>query len=86
MASGVPVVTSNAASLPEVVGDAAIKVDLNYNSLKVGDKILRLADACRHVIKDSDLRNKLINDGLNRAKIFSWKRTASDLIKLFHAI
>lgn len=86
MASGVPVVTSNAASLPEVVGDAAIKVDIHSNFLGFKEKMLRLADACSHVIQSSELRNKLIKDGLKRAKIFSWERTASDLIKLFHNI
>ncbi|MGA8212333.1 MAG: glycosyltransferase family 1 protein [Candidatus Sulfotelmatobacter sp.] len=68
MACGVPVVTSNVCSLPEVVGDAAILID----PLRVED----IADAIRRLVEDSVLRQRLREKGLMRAKKFSWHETA----------
>ena len=68
MASGLPVVCSNAASLPEVVGESAIKCD----PLDQG----AFADGIYRLLTDSSLRNKLIREGRERAKLFSWTETA----------
>jgi glycosyltransferase involved in cell wall biosynthesis len=65
MANGTPVVTSNISSLPEVVGDAALTVD-PYN-------IDKIATAIRQILNDGDLRSRLINDGYERVKQFSWR-------------
>lgn len=86
MASGAPVVTSNAASLPEVAGDAAIQVDICSGALDFNEKVSRLSAACSYVIRNEKLRAELVNKGLMRAKTFSWQKTASELIKLFHNI
>ena len=68
MASGTPVVASNQASLPEVVGDAGVQVDpLDVEAI---------ADGVFRVISDSMLRNELQRKGLARAKQFSWDETA----------
>jgi glycosyltransferase involved in cell wall biosynthesis len=68
MACGTPVLTSNVTSLPEVVGDAGLLVD-PYNVDAIGHGI-------RHLVEDSALREELKRKGLERAKQFTWERTA----------
>jgi glycosyltransferase involved in cell wall biosynthesis len=68
MACGVPVITSNVASLPEIVGDAGILIPV--------DDVDALHNAMRRTLQDQGLREKLIQDGLVRSKSFSWERTA----------
>ncbi len=68
MACGTPVVTSNAASLPEVVGDAAVLID--------PCDVCSLAQGIRRLVKDQGLRERLGDRGLKRAKQFTWDRTA----------
>lgn len=68
MACGTPVITSNASCLPEIVGDAAIKVDPH--------DVDALAEAMRRVLDDADLRADLRQRGLAQAARFSWFETA----------
>jgi glycosyltransferase involved in cell wall biosynthesis len=75
MACGAPVVCSNAASLPEVVGDAAITVD-PYD-------VDGLAAAMVRVLTDADLRRQLRERGLARARQFTWERTALETIAVY---
>ncbi len=75
MACGVPVVTSNAASLPEVVGDAAIQVEpLDVQGM---------ADAMRTVLTDKMLWEDLKHKGLKRAQHFSWDTAARQLLAIY---
>jgi glycosyltransferase involved in cell wall biosynthesis len=71
------VITSNASSLPEVVGDAGILVD-PYN-------IQEIAEAMYHVISDGNLREELRRKGLERARLFSWHKAAQEMLRLFEA-
>jgi glycosyltransferase involved in cell wall biosynthesis len=67
-AAGVPVLTSNVSSLPEVAGDAAVTVDpRDQEALAAG--LLQLFD-------DEDLRAILSAAGLARAAAFTWEATA----------
>jgi glycosyltransferase involved in cell wall biosynthesis len=68
MARGCPVVSSSAASLVEVGGDAVLTVDPG-NTAGWRDAII---DLC----KNQDLRTCLIERGRKRAELFSWKRSA----------
>jgi glycosyltransferase involved in cell wall biosynthesis len=68
MARGVPVACSNAASLPEVAGDAALIFD-PYS-------VEAIADALRRLLGDDDLRERLRGAGRERAASFTWERTA----------
>jgi glycosyltransferase involved in cell wall biosynthesis len=68
MASGVPVLTSDTTALPEVAGDAAILVD-PYQVEAIAYGIEKMAN-------DAQLRTRLIELGLERAKGFSWDETA----------
>lgn len=74
MACGTPVITSNLASLPEVVGDAALLVD-PYN---VGE----LSDAMRSIVNDYQLQNALRIAGLERVKQFSWEKTGQKTVEV----
>jgi glycosyltransferase involved in cell wall biosynthesis len=75
MACGVPVVCSNASSLPEVVGDAA----LTFDPLDVEG----LAEAMRRGIEDETLRASLVAQGLARAAAFTWPRAARELLAVY---
>jgi alpha-1,3-rhamnosyl/mannosyltransferase len=78
MASGVPVLCSNASSLPEIVGDAACSLppdDVETWS----EEIVRLADS------ESE-RAALRAGGLERANAFSWKRTAGQTAAIYRDI
>lgn len=75
MACGVPVVTSNVSSLPEIVGEAGVLV--NPSSI---DSIF--AGLTRGV-KESTRLSKL---GLSQAKHFTWERTASETVQVYERL
>lgn len=75
MACGTPVIVSNAASLPEVGGDAVLTVD--------PDEIDGLAAAIRRVLTDPALAADLRERGLARAATFSWDRTARETVRVY---
>ena len=67
-ASGIPVITSNTTSLPEIVGDAAVMV----NPLSVEE----IAHAMQQMVEQPEMRNLLISKGLIQAEKFTWQQTA----------
>jgi len=71
MACGVPVLTSNTTSLPEIGGDGALLV----NPLSVDE----IAEGMKRITGDSALRQQLIEKGLRRSKDFQWDRSAASL-------
>ena len=75
MACGAPVVSSNASSLPEVVGDAALLV----NPLDVEG----LTAAMMRVVEDAGLRESLKRKGSLRIKAFSWEQSARDQLCVY---
>ena len=66
--SGVPVITSNTSSMPEVAGDAAILVDPTSTT--------EIVAAMQSVVNDPTLRASLIAKGHERTKAFDWNQTA----------
>jgi len=78
MACGTPVVCSNAASLPEVVGDAAVTVDPN--------DVEALGEAMHRVLADADLQQDLRRRGLERAAGFTWEQTARETLPLYEEV
>lgn len=75
MACGVPVLTTHAASLPEVVGDCALICD-PYHTEQIMDCLERL-------YYDSKLRRELSAAGLKRARIYSWENAAAALYDIY---
>jgi glycosyltransferase involved in cell wall biosynthesis len=78
MACGTPVIVSNASSLPEVVGDAGILVNA-----KSADDICA---AMRRVLEDHAYRESLRARGIERAKKYSWKRSAGILMQVYRNV
>jgi glycosyltransferase involved in cell wall biosynthesis len=66
---GVPVLTSNQSSLPEVAGDAALIID-PYSCDQIANGIVQLAS-------DEKLRETYIQKGYQQAKKFSWKKSVT---------
>lgn len=80
MRCGVPVLTSDKTSLPEIAGNAALYCDpFRIESIEEG--LLKMAS-------DEKLRNELSEKGLKRADDFSWDKTAETvwqtILKLAH--
>jgi len=75
MACGAPVVSSNAGSLPEVVGDAGLLVPPTDEEA--------IGEALHRVLTDSTLREELRTKGYRRAARFNWPESARRALKLF---
>ena len=68
MAAGVPVITSNVSSLPEVVGDEGVQVDPRSAA--------GLRDAMQTLLTSESERERLGKAGRDRARRFTWKNSA----------
>lgn len=77
MACGAPVLCSDATSLPEVVGDAAVLFDPNDEKA--------LAEALTCILSDDKRRGELRRRGLEQASRFSWRRTAEETLEAYKA-
>ena len=75
MACGAPVLSSDRASLPEVVGTAGRLFD--------PERVDALVELLYNVLNDSDLRQKMRADGFTQAKKFSWDKTAESTLKVY---
>lgn len=75
MACGIPVVTSNISSMPEVAGDAALLID-PY-------QVDELVDSLRRLLTDESLRADLIKRGYDQAACFTWDRAAQQLQDIY---
>jgi glycosyltransferase involved in cell wall biosynthesis len=71
MSCGVPVITSNVTSMPEVAGDAAILVSPN--------NIQEIAQAMSKLQTDDEYWENLATLSLNRSKAFNWDVSAAKL-------
>jgi glycosyltransferase involved in cell wall biosynthesis len=78
MSHGVPLACSDAGSLPEVCGDAALLFD--PTSLDA------IAESIQKLLDDSQLRNRLSAAGLERARQFSWSRTAAATLDVYRSV
>ena len=78
MASGVPVVTANLTSLPEVVGDAGLMTD--------PDDVDGMREHLRHLLEDRDMASALGQRGLERAQTFSWERCARETFSVYEKV
>ncbi len=74
MACSIPTIVSSNSSLPEVVGKAALMVDVA--------NIDELAWSMEIALSDKELRKRLIENGLKQAKKFSWHKCAQETLKV----
>ena len=78
MACGIPVITSNTSSMPEVAGDAALLIDpYDYKSISL---------AIEEILSNDSLRASLVKKGLERASKFSWLQMAKNYLILYKEI
>jgi len=78
MACGTPVIVSDAASLPEVVGDAGLQVS-PYD-------IKEIKEAMNNIMKNQELRRELRDAGIARSQKFFWSNNAEMLRTICHQI
>jgi glycosyltransferase involved in cell wall biosynthesis len=70
---GCPILTSNLSALPEIAGDAAYLVN-PYDDVQISEGMLRLSE-------DQSLRKELVKRGYERAKLFSWEKSALTILE-----
>ena len=68
MRSGTPVITSNCTAIPEIAGNAALLID-PFNTLDIKNGMVS-------IYAKKELREELINKGINQAAKFDWDKTA----------
>lgn len=78
MKAGLPVISSNASCLPEVYGNAALFFD--------PDSVTDLVSKIEMMIKDRELREELIDKGIDRAKKYSWSKMAKETNNIYQEI
>jgi len=78
MQCGCPVVTSNISSLPEVVENAALKIDPKDHK--------SFANAILSILRNETLRKELIKKGFKQSKKFSWKLSARKFLDIIRAL
>jgi glycosyltransferase involved in cell wall biosynthesis len=78
MASGVPVITSNTSSLPEVAGDAALLVRPT--------EVFEIYEAMEALATRPELREELRDKGKNQSNLFSWEKTAYKTLEVYRDV
>ena len=78
MVRGVPVITSNSSSLPEVSGGAALEID--------PESIRDIASAIESLVTDTALSEKLAARARARAERFSWDETARQTLEVYEKV
>ena len=78
MSLGVPVITSNRSSMPEIAGEAALLAD--------PDNSKDIAAAMKRIAEDPDLRTALIEAGVRRAGRYCWEETARALGRIIETL
>ena len=78
MRCGVPVVTTNVSSMPEVAGDAALFVH--------PDDVTGLAAAMVRLVSDPTTAQDLVHRGRARATRFSWERCARETLRVYEQV
>jgi glycosyltransferase involved in cell wall biosynthesis len=78
MAVGTPVLTTNSSSIPEVVGDAALRVDATDEP--------SMREALIRMDRDTGLRESFRVKGLERVRMFRWKETARKTAEVYERV
>lgn len=78
MQSGVPVITSNNSSLPEIVGEAGIMID--------PDKPEELFRAMKEILEKKELQEKLRARGIVQAQKFNWDKSAREFLEVIRTV
>ncbi|MFN4227336.1 MAG: glycosyltransferase family 4 protein [Candidatus Ratteibacteria bacterium] len=75
MRCGIPIITSNVSSMPEVAGDAALLINPEDED--------DIANAILKLVENRELRENLVKKGFERVKLFTWENTAKQTLKVY---
>lgn len=78
MACGCPVITSRGTAQDEISGDSALKCDPNSEE--------EMLEHLEKILFSADLRNEFSLKGIQRAKLFSWKKAADSILRIYKEI
>jgi len=78
LACGVPVITANTSSLPEVAGEAAVFIDPRSAE--------DISSAISMLLTEKEVRETLIRKGPAQVKKFSWERAAEETLNIYHEV
>lgn len=78
MACGVPVITSNTSSMPEIAAGAALVIN-PFNTQEITDGMIK-------IINNESFRNQLCEKGLQRSAYFSWKNMAEQVLTIYKQV
>jgi glycosyltransferase involved in cell wall biosynthesis len=78
MANGLPVVTSNTSSIPELGGEAALYADPN-DPCAIASQVVQ-------AVEHPAVRERMIADGFTRAREFTWRRTAEQTLRVYEEL
>lgn len=78
MACGIPVISSNTSSMPEVGGDAAYYIDPYQPE--------QITKAIQSILSNDALRTELVEKGLRNAKKYSWKAMAENVLSIYQTV
>jgi len=78
MSCGAPVITSNTSSIPEVCGDSAILINPESKE--------ELCRAMETLLNDRNRREELSSRSIERASMFSWKKTAEKVLEVYEKL
>jgi glycosyltransferase involved in cell wall biosynthesis len=78
MASGTPVITSDVSSMPEIAGNAAVKVN--------PENVEGIRKKIKEVLGDGDMRKELIKKGINRVAEFTWEKAAGKTAEIYKGL
>ena len=78
MACGVPVITSNTSSMPEVAGTAGFIID-PYKPEQITSALIQITN-------NQDLKQQLIEKGLQQSSKFSWKAMAEHVLEIYNQV
>jgi glycosyltransferase involved in cell wall biosynthesis len=75
MACGIPIIAGNTSAMPEIAGEGALLIN-PIDETEITTAILKLEN-------DPDFYQRQVNYGLDRVKLFSWRHTAEELLRLY---
>ncbi|MCA9875632.1 MAG: glycosyltransferase, partial [Anaerolineales bacterium] len=78
MQCGTPVISSNASSLPEVVGETAVQLSPHHQTA--------WTHAMQELLADPARRMQLVAAGYRQARQFTWQKAAAHLLQLYQAL
>ena len=78
LACGVPTITSNTSSLPEVAGGAALMVEPTSTE--------EISHALEQLLTDVALRQQLREASIRQASLFTWQKTAAGTVRMYRGV